>query len=147
MAIVSLKRAWLAGLLVTSLCAVAQAQESPSPEQLKQLYDDATSQLKAAQDRKNELSVENEKLTARITELEKSVTDLETTNRQLARQAADHFRDTWMLRSHYEAWSAFVSRYPRLKAEWAQFLNPDYTKFNPLSAPPTEPADGKIPQP
>src|SRR5688500_12547765 len=54
--------------------AAALAQENPNPEQLKKAYDAALEQLKAAQERKNQLAAENEKLAATVAELQKQLT-------------------------------------------------------------------------
>ncbi|MCS7034263.1 MAG: hypothetical protein NZ561_09745 [Phycisphaerae bacterium] len=100
------------------ICSVAAAQEPGNPEELRKLYHDALAQLKAAQDRKNELAAENERLSARVSELEQ----------QLARCSAesmDFAERTWFLRSHYAAWQQFIQRYPRLKLQWEAFLRAD----------------------
>ena len=94
---------------------VATAQDQPSPDQLKKMYDDALAQLKTAQDRKNELAVENEKLTARITELTKNL-------EESRKQAAGYAEQTFYLRSHYAAWQNFVRKYPALRQRWIVFL-------------------------
>lgn len=89
----------------------ARAQNEPGPEQLKKMYDDALVQLKAAQDRKNELAIENEKLQKQIDEFK--------------RQAAGYAEKTYYLRSHYELWQRFIARYPQLAARWSVFLESD----------------------
>lgn len=119
-------------------CSLSWGQDAPTAEQLQQLYDDALVQLKAAQDRKNELSIENERLAAQLAELQSELDIVRTKNRQLERGAAEFSTRNWFLRSHYESWLNFVGKYPRLKAEWEQFLDADVLTFNPLSAPATE---------
>jgi hypothetical protein len=111
----------------------ATAQEQPNPEELKKLYDEAISQLKAAQDRKNELAADNEKLQARIAELDKQLLDRDKT-------AAGWAERTWFYRSHYAAWERFLERYPRLREQWKQFLQ--MSELDPLSELPawTEPS-------
>jgi len=52
---------------------IARAQDEPKPDQLKRMYDDALAQLKQAQDRKNELAAENDKLNAKLTDLQKQL--------------------------------------------------------------------------
>src|SRR5436853_7908705 len=103
-------------LLISSGAAVAQ--DTSNPEELKKSLADALNQLKAAQDRKNELATENEKLKARIAEQQKEV-------EESRRIAADCSEKTWFLRSHYSAWQNFLNRYPRLKAQWDLFLAAD----------------------
>jgi hypothetical protein len=91
------------------------AQDQPTPDQLKKMYDDALAQLKTAQDRKNELAVENEKLGAKLGELTKQL-------EEARKQAAGYAEQTFYLRSHYAAWQNFVKRYPALRQRWIVFL-------------------------
>jgi uncharacterized protein YukE len=98
-------------------------QDGLTQEQLKKMYDDALVQLKASQDRKAELAGENEKLQARLAELEKQLADARV---ELAGQAERSF----FLRSHYAAWQQFLQRYPSLLQRWNVFLEADL-----LSAP------------
>ena len=100
---------------VAWIAPVAKAQDQPSPDQLQKMYDDALAQLKTAQDRKNELAVENEKLTARIAELTKNL-------EESRKQAAGYAEQTFYLRSHYAAWQNFVRKYPALRQRWIVFL-------------------------
>jgi DNA repair ATPase RecN len=101
----------------------ALAQEQTSPEELNRRYNDTLNQLRAAQDRKNELATENEKLTARVTDLEKQLDEAR-------RQAATFSEQTFRLRVHYAAWLSFVRRYPLLLEKWKLFVEGD-----PLAAP------------
>src|SRR5437588_3985787 len=96
-------------LLISSGAAVAQ--DTSNPDELKKSLADALNQLKAAQDRKNELAMENEKLKAQIAEQQKEVDDARRTMAEAAQK-------TWFLRSQYEAWEIFLKRYPKLKAQW-----------------------------
>src|SRR5437588_129383 len=112
-------------LLISSGAAVAQ--DTSNPEELKKSLSDALNQLKAAQDRKNELATENEKLKAKIADQQKEVDE----SRRIAAESSEK---TWLLRSHYAAWESFLKRYPRLKAQWDLFLEAD-----PLSQPTTLP--------
>jgi hypothetical protein len=126
-----MRRPWIVFALLLSICAMraetAMAQDSNNPEELKKSLTDALNQLKAAQDRKNELATENEKLKARITEQQKEIDE----SRRLAAECA---QTTWFLRSHFAAWASFIQRYPKLKAQWDLFLESD-----PLSQPTTMP--------
>ena len=125
-----MRRLWivLALLLFTgAIPMTALAQDTNNPDELKKSLADALNQLKAAQDRKNELANENEKLKAKIAEQQKELDDAR-------RVAAECGQTTWFLRSHYAAWDSFVKRYPRLKAQWDVFLEGD-----PLSQPSTMP--------
>src|SRR5689334_21216917 len=104
----------IALLLLNSIPGAA-AQDQPSAEQLKKNYDDALAQLKTAQDRKNELAVENEKLGAKLAETQKQLDEAR-------KQAAGYAEQTFYLRSHYAAWQNFVKRYPALRQRWIVFL-------------------------
>ena len=112
---------WVAAALVLS-AGFALAQESSSPEQLKKLYDDALAQLKAAQDRKNELAQQNEQLTAKVGELQKQLDQVKGEVLDLKRRDAESAEKSFFLRSHFAAWQGFVDRYPELKARWKHFL-------------------------
>jgi hypothetical protein len=100
---------------VTCISPPAHAQNQPNPEDLTKKYEDALAQLKAAQDRKNELATENEQLKARIAELERQASEHH-------RAAAEYAQNTFFLRSHYAAWQTFIDRYPQLKTRWRVFL-------------------------
>jgi septal ring factor EnvC (AmiA/AmiB activator) len=104
------------------------AQDTNNPEELKKSLADALNQLKAAQDRKNELAMENEKLKAKIADQQKEVDESR-------RIAAECSQKTWLLRSQFAAWETFLKRYPKLKAQWDVFLEAD-----PLNGPTTLPA-------
>ena len=110
------------GTVGTSL---ALAQDANSPEQLKKLYADALAQLKAAQDRKNELATQNEQLTAKAADLQKQLDAARGEMLELRRLDAENAEKSFYLRSHHAAWQAFVERYPELKARWTHFLEKD----------------------
>jgi len=110
-------------VVVTSMALSAKAQDKPGAEQLQKMYDDALNTLKAAQDRKNELATENERLVGRINELEKQ---LQSSRRELA----ERDRESFFLRSYYASWQHFLERYPTLKSRWEVFL-----KAPPLAQP------------
>jgi hypothetical protein len=102
---------------------VAAQDQSNNPEELNRKYQDALAQLKSAQDRKNELAAENEKLKASVADLEKQLNEAN-------RQAATFAEQTFRLRSHYAAWHAFLRRYPVLLEKWKLFIESD-----PLAVP------------
>lgn len=113
-------------LLLTA--SLAFGQDTNNPEELKKMHAEAMVQLKAAQDRKNELAAENEKLSARVVELEKQLGDRD-------QQIAAFSERTWFLRSHYAAWNKFMDRYPQMKERWNAFMSGKV-----LDAPTTLPA-------
>ena len=125
---------WVRGVIVLLVLAgVCYGQDAPNPEQLKKMYDDALAQLKAAQDRKNELAAENEKL-------QKQLTILEAQLESLQRDAATQSSKTFFLRSYYASWQRFIDRYPELKIRWEAFLNADVLSV-PYSVPMPEDAN------
>lgn len=108
----------------------ALAQDANNPEQIKKLYDDALAQLKAAQDRKNELATQNEQLTAKVAELQKQLDQARGEMLELKRQDAENAEKSFYLRSHHAAWQTFIDRYPELKSRWKQFLEKDVLAAN-----------------
>jgi predicted nuclease with TOPRIM domain len=109
--------------LILTLTSFSLAQDQGNLEELNRKYQDALAQLKAAQNRKNELATENDKLTARLTDMQKQLDDAH-------RQSAAMAEQTFQLRSEHAAWQAFVQRYPKLAEEWRLFIESD-----PLSLP------------
>jgi hypothetical protein len=101
--------------VVMATAGLARAQEQLNPEELNRKYQDALTQLKAAQDRKNELATENERLTAKIAELEKQVD-------QSKRESATFAEQTFHLRMHYYAWQSFLKIHPAMMERWRIFL-------------------------
>jgi septal ring factor EnvC (AmiA/AmiB activator) len=101
---------WLlcAVLALATSAPLVRADEPPHPDELKRLSE----QLKAAQDRKNELAAENEKLVAKVAELQK----------QLDNANADFAEKTYQWRSAHAAWELFLRRYPALAGKWQAFL-------------------------
>jgi hypothetical protein len=112
-----MRRVWL-GMMVALLAlpAAARGQEDLKPDQLQKLYKDTLAQLKAAQDRKAELS-------ARVDDLQKQLQDANTLNDQLKRQTADFADRNYFLRTFYAAWFQFISTRPALKVDWDLYLN------------------------
>lgn len=104
----------------------ALAQENPSPEQMKKMYDDALQQLKAAQERKNQLAAENEKLGQQLEAARKELSAAHGRLEELKRADAEHAEKTFFLRSHYMAWQQFARMYPETAGRWRTFLEGDY---------------------
>lgn len=120
------RRACLAcGVFVTCLLATAPpapAQEPPTLDELQKMYDDALAQLKTAQDRKNELGVENEQLQTRLADAQAKLAQSTATVQSLQEQVNRFADDTFNLRSFHAAWLLFIERYPALKLQWQVFL-------------------------
>lgn len=111
---------------------VCWAQEEPTHEELKKMYDGALAQLKSAQISKNELAGENDKLRAKLAELEKQLTDTQAQMQELKRQASAWGDKTFFLRAHYAAWQSFIDQFPSAKARWKVFFD---SSFLPASRP------------
>lgn len=127
---------WVAGItLMAASLASAQDQTTNTPEELNRKYQESLTQLKAAQDRKNELATENEKLTARIAELEKKLEDAK-------REASTFAEQTFHWRSQVAAWETFLNRYPLLSKKWKLFM-----EKSPLAAPTSLPDMGDLTAP
>lgn len=114
---------WIWIIVAFSGGSHALAQDQNSPEELNRKYQDALAQLKSSQDRKNELATENEKLTARVADLEKKL-------EEARRESANVAEKTFQLRMQYASWEAFLKRYPLLLQRWKLFIT-----SNPLAVP------------
>lgn len=108
---------------LTAAPAVAQPSD---PAQLKSMYDDAMKQLQAAQDRRNELAAENERLRNQVAQLEKDLI-----------QQREDIRRSYILWSHYQAWAQFIESQPSLLQRFRDF----FIEGMPTSTPSTLPAD------
>ncbi|HEX8323147.1 MAG TPA: hypothetical protein VF595_04460 [Tepidisphaeraceae bacterium] len=95
-------------LFATAAAAIAQA---PNPEQ-----QDLLNQLRAAQDRKNELATENNKLRKQLTDLEKKVAEQSDQLSTLDNRA-------YYLREHYAAWEQFLDNNPAVRSMWLAFFS------------------------
>ena len=118
----------IVGMIMATTPASAPAQDpSNNPEELNRKYQEAVSQLKAAQDRKNELATENEKLTAEIALLRKQLTDakndvvsIEDRTFQMRLENAA-LREFLRSRGLLAQWKVFMDRAPLM----FQFAVPD----------------------
>jgi chromosome segregation ATPase len=104
----------------------ARGQESPNPEQMKKAYEAAQEQLKAAQERKNQLAAENETLKASVAELQKQLASAQARMEDMKRVDAEHAEKSFFLRSHYMAWRNFVETYPEVLSRWKSFLGNEF---------------------
>jgi septal ring factor EnvC (AmiA/AmiB activator) len=124
---------WVGVTLLLMTANFAFAQDEPKPEQLRKMYDDALAQLKQAQDRKNELAAENDRLNAKMADLQKQMDAAKARVDEVNRAAASYADRTYFLRSQYAAWREFIRRYPKIEAEWRVFLEGD--ALGPLRLP------------
>lgn len=104
--------------------AVSLAQDGSNVEQLKRMYDDAIAQLKAAQERRNELARENENLRARVQELQQ----VAKTHQAKVQQLADK---TFQARSEQATLEAFLEANPDVRARWQRFVARNMLIFSP----------------
>ena len=113
---------WMA-VLVLGFATGAMAQDSGKTQDWQKMYEDASAQLRAAQDRKSELSAENTKLTARIAELEKGLQSAQDEIVLLRNQADTFAEETYLLHSFYVGWEAFARSNPPISEQLRAFLD------------------------
>lgn len=110
------------GSLLMICASVALAQNQPTLEQLQKSYEESLVQLKAAQDRKNELAMENQKLQKRIQELESE-------RQHLQEQIQTLENRSYFLREHYASWQAFLDIHPSVQAMWSVYFKGTSVNF------------------
>lgn len=108
---------WIVALVV-ALAGHGARGEDIKPEQLKKNFDEAVAQLQSAQDRINKLAMDNEKLQAKINELQKQA-EVAKANEVL------YEAKTYQWRATFAAWELFLKRYPNLMGRWEAFLTND----------------------
>lgn len=133
----------LIAALLASLAFGPAAIADDTPEQLHKMYDDALKELKAAQERKNQLAEENDKLKTQVADLQKQLAAATQQANDLKREQTEQADKTFYLRSHYAAWEAFLRQYPELLGRWKAFLEADFTTPKPGLPPIT--IDGQWP--
>ena len=119
----------LAGILLFS--GLSYAADTPTPDQLKKMYDDALVQLKSAQDRKNELAKENEDLKAKTEDLAKDLAASQAQVQDLKRDVADNAGKDFYLRAYHAAWENFLRQYPEVLVKWKMFIQSDIAAASP----------------
>jgi septal ring factor EnvC (AmiA/AmiB activator) len=128
---------WLVWLMaaVCLLAVPAAAEDKPNPDQLKKAYDDALAQLKAAQDSKNDLAKENERLSKQVEDLKKQLAAGQGRIENLQREVSDNDRKTFSLRAYQAAWQSFLKAHPETMIRWKAFLAGDVLAL-PQEEPP-----------
>lgn len=114
--------------LVATVCLLAGtaiAEDKPNPDQLKKAYDDALVQLRAAQNSKNDLARETDRLSKQIEDLRKQLATAQEQIENLKRQVSDEDQRTFYLRSYQAAWHSFLRAHPDLLMRWKAFLADD----------------------
>jgi hypothetical protein len=115
-------------VLVLSLAPMAWAQDVHQPSDYKKMYEDASAQLRASQNRKAELAADNAKLTTRVADLQ--------TELQSAHLAMDLFdQRTLLMRAVYAGWESFTRRNPAIYAQWRAFWGLDFRDLPEDSGP------------
>jgi hypothetical protein len=97
-----------AAALVLGVASATAAQQTGQSNDWKKMYDDASVQLRAAQDRKAELAKQNGQLTAQVADLQKQ---LETVQMDLniVRLQTDAFAEKILLgHAFYSVWEPFA---------------------------------------
>lgn len=112
-------------VLLLATTGVFAVDDKPSPEQLQKAYDDALVQLKEAQNAKNDLAKENDKLTKQIDDLKKQLGVASARISGLERQASENDEKTFHLRSIYAAWKSYMKLHPDLLVSWRLYLGAD----------------------
>jgi chromosome segregation ATPase len=90
-------------------------------DDLKKLLNETRAELKTAQDRKAELAMQNEKLSGRVAELEKTNQAQAAQLEELKRKAAGFADRTLFLSTQYAAWQQFLNANPAVKRQWVIF--------------------------
>lgn len=107
----------LVGLVLAAFAGNSHAQPN-DPETLKRAYEDTLAQLRNAQDRKNELAVENEKLRLEIERLKSQVTAEQEKVSRLQSQLDVFLTQSYAARSTQAAFSAFLRANPEIRKAW-----------------------------
>jgi len=107
------------------LAGTALAEDKPNLDQLKKAYDDSLAQLKEAQNSKNDLAKENEKLTKQLEDAKKQLASAQGQIESLKREVSDNDQKTFYLRSYQAAWQNFLRAHPDLLVRWKLFLGDD----------------------
>ncbi len=103
---------------VIALAGHSVQADDIKPEQLKKNYDEAVVQLQSAQDRINTLAMDNEKLQAKLAEMQKQLDTVKANQ-------ATFDEKTYQFRATFAAWQQFLKRYPNLLGRWQAFLGSD----------------------
>jgi septal ring factor EnvC (AmiA/AmiB activator) len=113
---------WIVVCLALMTAGVTARADNVKPDDVDRMFHDTLIQLKDAQNRKAELATENDKLTARVAELQKQLAAQSVQLDDARRQASALADRTLFLRSHYAAWEQFISAYPAVKTQWELFV-------------------------
>lgn len=110
-----------AALLAILFTSWAGAQEVRQASDWKKMYDDVSAQLRAAQDRKSEMSKQIADLTARLAMLQTRLQAAQDQLDSLHRAAEDEINRTYFLNSIYNGWEVFTLANPDVRDRWRSF--------------------------
>jgi hypothetical protein len=102
--------------LVTGVAVAANAQDSRKQEDWKKMYQDASAQLRAAQNRKADLAAENAELEKKLAAAQGEIDSLQS-------ETDSSDERSFMLRAFYSAWEAFIRQNPAIGERWRVFWN------------------------
>jgi hypothetical protein len=123
----SMRAAWWAAVLAMALGKAAIGQEVHKPEDWKKMYQDASAQLRAAQDRKAELAAQNAKLTGRVDEMERQLLSSKNELDTLRYQSDILAKPEYFFVAFYGNWQSFIRWYPNVLSQWRGFLDGSLT--------------------
>lgn len=117
-----MRMAWICVTMLLT-AATASAQDANRPEDYHRLYNDTLAQLHQDHNRLSEVAADNQRLNARIAELEKQISARDGQITDLKIQVAAFDDRTFFLRSFYSAWQAFIAQHESVRREWDLFIN------------------------
>ena len=110
-----------AALLALWLAATASGQEVRKAADWEKMYQDASAQLRAAQDRKSELSAENTRLAAKVAQLQQNLQAAQGEADSLSKQVQALDSESAVLRAFHTGWYAFLRIDPIVSFKWQRF--------------------------
>ena len=117
-----MRKTVLLAVVLGLTCSVCVADDPPKPEVLQQMYKDTVAQLKDAQDRKNELAGQNDRLLVQIKQLQSDLADRQAQIDALTQDRSELARRTLALRAWNAAWQVFIQSDMELRSQWNVFL-------------------------
>lgn len=117
-----MRPAYWAVAIWVGLASTGYSQDVHKSSDWKKMYQDASTQLRAAQDRKSELAAENAKLETHLAEAQKKLQVCESQLNDLRVEAGNFADQTFMLHAFYADWQVFVASTPGIGGRWDAFL-------------------------
>ena len=114
-----MRATFCAAIMLLSMPWAAMAQDAGNSQDWKKMYEDASAQLRAAQDRKSHLANDNTELTAKVADLEKSIHIAQTELDALRLQIESFAEERSQFEYFYDAWEAFVHGHPDISHQWS----------------------------